>query len=230
MTAAAVSTSGPAAMKWVAPNWRDRAAVGDGQTLQDVEPDAPDADHQRRLSGPGTGPVQHCACAGEHSAADEAGRGERHLGVDNHGLGLFDHGGLGEDPSIGELERLLSPHRERGAEATSGVTAMGGLTAVTGIALAAVAQGGEDDVVTHLHLADGSTDLFDHSRPLVAEHGRGRERDRAVDHRDVAVTQPGGVNPNSHLVGTQVPHLYVVSHLERTGPDNCFHRRVIPST
>ena len=123
-TASTVSTSGPAAMKWVAPNWRAAASfaglvstamIGSAslraQALDDVEADAADADHHGGLAVGRLGPVEHRADAGEHRAADEAGRGERHVRVDHDGLRLLHDGVLGEHAGVGELERLARRRR-----------------------------------------------------------------------------------------------------------------------
>ena len=150
--------------------------------------------------GPDPGPVEHRAGAGDHRAADEAGGAERHLGVDDHGLGLGDHHLLGEHAGVGEAERLLAAHGERPAEAAHRVAAVGGLAPVAGRAAPAVAERGEHDVVADLHLGDRVAHLLDDARALVAEHDRRGERDRAVDHRHVAVAQPGVGDADPHLV------------------------------
>ena len=58
-------------------------------------------------------------------------------------------GALGEHAGVGELERLLAADGERAGQAAEGVAAVGRLAAVAGVALAAVAERGEHDVVAH---------------------------------------------------------------------------------
>src|SRR5690606_27609588 len=67
---------------------------------------------------------------------------------------------------------------------------------------------------------------LDDARALVAEDDRRRERNRAVDHRDVAVAQPGVVDAHPDLVRARVAHLDVVPHLQLAGPDDALHGRL----
>ncbi|MEZ5178713.1 MAG: hypothetical protein R2746_10660 [Acidimicrobiales bacterium] len=207
----------------------DRPAARQRQALEHVEADAADADDQGRLADARLGPVEHGAGAGEHGAADERGRRQRHLGIDDHRLGLVDDRVLGEHAGVGELERLLAAHGERARQLAGRVAAVGGLAAVARVALAAVAQGGEHHVVAHLHLGDGVAHLLHHAGALVAEDHRGRERDGAVDHAHVGVAEAGGVDAHPDLVGADVAHLHVVSDLELPGPHDRLHR-FSPST
>ena len=224
-------------MKCVAPNWRAAASfagfvstamIGSAserrEALDDVEADAADADHHGRLAVGRLRPVEHRADAGEHAAADEAGRRERHVGIDHDRLGLGDDGVLGEHPGVGELERLVAADRERRPHLAERLAAVGRLAAVARGALAAVAERGEHDVVAHLHLGDGVAHLLDHPGALVAEHDRRGERDGAVDHAHVAVAQAGRVDAHLHLVRARRAHLHVVANLERAGPDDRLHR------
>ena len=58
-------------------------------------------------------------------------------------------------------------------------------------------------------LGDRRADLGDDADALVAEHHRRRERDRAVDHRHVAVAHAGRLDVDPHLVGPEVAHRQV---------------------
>src|SRR5207245_2796890 len=99
----------------------------------------------------------------------------------------------------------------------------GRLTTITGVALAAVTEGGEHDVIADLHLADRAADFLDDAGAFVTQHDRCRERDRAVDHRDVAVAHAGVVDANLDLMLLGGADLDVVAHLELTVPDDGPH-------
>ena len=101
-TAAAASPA-LASTKWVAPNCRPERLLGrhrvdghdpgrarDAQTLNDVEADAADAEDRRRVAGLHLGPVEDGTDAGQHAAADEAGRRQRDVLGDADGLHLAD--------------------------------------------------------------------------------------------------------------------------------------------
>lgn len=60
---------------------------------------------------------------------------------------------------------------------------------------------------------DARADRLDDTRALVAEHHRRGEGDGAVDHRQIAVAQPGGGYRHQDLSGTRVPYLQIVDHL-----------------
>ena len=186
LTASTVSTSGPAAMKWVAPNWRAAAsfaglvstamigsASDEGQALDDVEADAADADHHGGLAVGRLGPVEHRADAGEDPAADEAGRRERHVAGRSRRPGVSFTTVCSENtPALANWNALLAADGERRLHLAEGLAAVRGLAAVAGRARAAVAERGEHDVVAHLHLRDGVADLLDDAGALVAEHDR----------------------------------------------------------
>ncbi len=63
------------------------------------------------------------------------------------------------------------------------------------------------------HVADAGPDRLHHARALVAEHDGNGEGDRAVDHRQVAVAEPGCGDRHQHLAGARVAHLKVVHDL-----------------
>ncbi len=70
-----------------------------------------------------------------------------------------------------------------------------------------------------------AADLLDDAGALVTHHDRRRERDRAVEHRDVAVAQAGVVDADLDLVRPRPAHLDVVADLELARPDDRSHRR-----
>ena len=55
----------------------DAPGAGDAGALDHVQADAADAEHGDRLARLDVGPVERGADAGQHAAADEAGRAER---------------------------------------------------------------------------------------------------------------------------------------------------------
>ncbi len=146
--------------------------------------------------------------------------------VDHDRLGVAHDGALGEHAGVGELERLLAADGERPGQAAEGVAAVGRLAAVAGVALAAVAEGREHDVVADGDLAHADADGLDDAGALVAEHDRRRERDRAVEHRDVGVAEPGALDADDDLAGPGlgVAQLDVVADLQLAGPDEAPHR------
>ena len=79
-------------------------------------------------------------------------------------------------------------------------------------------------------LRDAGADRLDDAGALVAEHDRRRERDGAVDHRHVAVAQPGPLDAHDDLAGPGlgVAQLDVVADLELAGPHEPPHRVARP--
>ena len=101
------------------------------------------------------------------------------------------------------------------------VAAVRRLAAVAGVALAAVAEGGEHDVVADLDLGDGA------SRPLRRRpRPRGRARPasgtgwcRRAPTRRCGTGRRCGCGPCTSC-GSRVADLDVVAHLELAGPDD----------
>ena len=83
------------------------------QGLEGVEAHAAAAVHDGGLADLDVGAVHHRAGAGHHAAADEAGRGERHVLRDGDGLDGLDHRALGEHRRAGEVPALLAVEGER---------------------------------------------------------------------------------------------------------------------
>ena len=80
---------------------------------------------------------------------------------------------------------------------------------------------------------DARADRLDHARALVPEDHRHGEGDRAVDHGQIAVAQPGGGDGDQHLAGARVPYLQIVDHLGLLAvEDDASHRGSLgrPST
>ena len=121
-------------------------------------------------------------------------------------------------PALANWNAFSPPTVNGPAELAHRVAAVGRLTAVARVAQPAAAERGEHDVVADLDLADGVTHLLHHAGALVAEHDRGGERDRAVEHRHVGVAQAGVDDPHHDLVGSRRAHLDVVADLELAGP------------
>ena len=193
--------------------------------LDHVEADAPHADHRHAVAPVHLGPVEDRSGAGEHSAADEAGAGERNPLVDGHHLALAHHHLLGEHAGVGETRNPLSLIGEVSGQVAGagllaglvapgdrrpqlGVLAQGGVAGGTHRAASAVVDGGDDHVVAHRHRGDFAAYLQHLASPLVAHDERWREHrpERPVDHRHVGVAHPGGPDPNPHLVGLKIGH------------------------
>jgi hypothetical protein len=101
---------------------------------------------------------------------------------------------------------------------------MGGQTTIAGVALAAVPQRDQHDVITRLHSGDRGADLLHHPRPLVAEDDGWGHGDGPIDDRDVTVAEPGAVDAHLHLAQARGPHLDVVAYFELAGPDDGSHQ------
>ena len=172
---------------------------------------------------PGTRPVHDGAGTCHDGTADETGSLERHALVDDDSLRLAHDGALSEDPRIGELVGL-GPADDKGlAETAHRVAAVRRLAAVTSVALAAVPERREDDVIAHVHLRRGAADLLDDPSAFVTEYDGCRERDSAVEYGNVGVTEPGSMNADTHLVRLDRPQLDVVADLQLARPDDRLH-------
>lgn len=68
-------------------------------------------------------------------------------------------------------------------------------------------------MITGPYVADAGADGLHHARALVAEHDGDGEGDRAVDHRQIAVAEPGGGHRDEHLAGARFAYLQVVDDL-----------------
>ena len=159
-TAATVSSTDEASMKSVAPNWRATASLPGLASMAMMRPAAAmraawmtfrpmpptpmttTVSPGRTLARLSTAPVPVTTPQPMRQAASNG----TSL-VDDDGLGLADDGALGEHAGVGELEGLLAADREGPGQAPEGVAAVGGLAPVAGVALAAVAERGEHDVV-----------------------------------------------------------------------------------
>ena len=75
--------------------------------LDNVETDAPGADHDTGVAQLYLGTVEDCAGAGHHATADEGRTGQRHLLRDGDALVLGDDGFLYEGADVGEVEERL---------------------------------------------------------------------------------------------------------------------------
>lgn len=82
-------------------------------------------------------------------------------------------------------------------------------------------------------MADALADRLDDAGALVPEDHRHGEGDRAVDHRQIAVAEPGRGDGDQDLAGARVPYLQIVNHLRLLAvEDDASHRGSLgrPST
>ena len=86
----------------------DALGTGQRRTLHGVRADPADADHDDRLAGAHLGRVHGRAPTRHHSAAEEAGRLERDLGMDLDAARLVDHCALGERAEQAHDAEVLS--------------------------------------------------------------------------------------------------------------------------
>ena len=202
----------------------DPAGPGQSQALDHVEADPADAEDGRGLPGLHLGPVEHGTHAGEHPAADQAGRGHRHVLRDLDGLDLLDDGRLGEHRGGGEVRCRLALVGERRRHVAERLDAPGRVPGGTGPAGPAAGQGGDHHVVAGLDRAHLAAHGLDHAGALVAEHRRRLPRDRPVDDRQVAVADPGGPDGHPDLGRPGIPDAQLVGDLHvGTGVDDASH-------
>src|SRR5688572_17376947 len=78
----------------------------------------------------------------------------------------------------------------------------------------AVVDGGEHDMVTHVHRRHLTPDRLYDSGTLVAEYERWGDHaaNGAVDHRDVGVADASSPDANDDLIMFRVGHLEAVGH------------------
>ena len=152
--------------------------------------------------------VEHGATAGEHRASQQRRDHRRHVGVDGHDRAAVDDGVGGEagDPEVmvdrvgrrADSRRLAAHQRAR---AVGGAAGFAGREPVGGArrAVAAPRQERHDDALPDRHVRHGGAGLLDDARRLVAEQHRHRAHPVAVDHRQIGVAQPGGLDADEQL-------------------------------
>ena len=202
----------------------DPRGARDAQALNHVQAHAADAEDRRRVARLHLGPVQDGADAGQHAAADEAGRRERDVLGDADRLHLADDRDLREDRSCGEVRRRLALEGEGRRDVAERALAPRRVPRPAGAAGAAAGQGGDHHVIARLHGPHGIADGFHDAGAFVAEHGGSREGDRAVDHRQVGVAHPRRLHADLHFVRPGTPHLELVGDLDSlSGVDDASH-------
>jgi hypothetical protein len=109
------------------------------------------------LTGLDASPIQNGANPGQDRAANKASRLERDVRIDYDALGLPDKCALGEGADIGELKDRISSSGKpsRSGTATDGPATTCGKPSIAGVALTTVAQGRQNDVISHGHRGDG---------------------------------------------------------------------------
>ena len=132
---------------------------------------------------------------------------------DPHGLGLGHHGGLREDRGGGEVVRRLAADGEGLGDVAEALAAPRGMTGLAGVALPAVGERAEHDVIADLDRGDLGPDGLDDAGALVAHDQRGREGDRAVHHAGVAVADTRVLDGHADLGRAGIPHLDVGADL-----------------
>src|SRR3989442_1045014 len=210
---------------------RERELVGDDVDRDDLgrarehaalhaaEPDAAEAEDAHRRPRLDLGPVHDRAHARHDAAANERRAVERHARVDRDGTLLPDDGPLGEGRGVGELVGGSPVHGERlRVLRVRRVATLGGAPGLAGRAAAAVRERREDDRVALLDGRDPGADGLDDARALVAEDDRRRVRDRAVDHAQVGVAEPGRLDRDADLAGAGVLDAHVLDRDRAPAP------------
>ena len=118
-----------------------------------LRPTPPDPEDGGRLARRHLGPVQHRAHSGQHPAADEAGRGERHVLGDADRLDLAARWCTRRTPRRRRSSRRAPLVGERRDMLPSELRHHGGVAGAAGPAGAAAGQGGDHDVVAGLDRA-----------------------------------------------------------------------------
>jgi hypothetical protein len=172
--------------------------------LNDVQPNAPDTDHYHAFAVLHFGSVEDRSDASQHPTTNEAGRGEGKVRWYANRLRCFHNRLLAEHSEVGELEDFLVAECERPVELAKRLTTERRLASIALATLAAVAKGGEHDVITNCHVGHIRGYRDDLTCSLMTKnYGRGK-RNSAVEHGHVTVTQPGCLDTNPDLTSSEI--------------------------
>ena len=194
----------------------DEAACADQlRGEQRVQPDAAEADHRDGGARLHPGGVDHRADAGQHGAAEQRGLLERQRGVDPDRRVARDHGALGEgrDPDMMVDRRAVEVQPPRAREQRPLAVGDGARLAqrrppgAARQAMAAARHEHQDDVVALGEIAHARAERLDHACGFVTQHHRQRPRPVAVDHRQIRMAEPGGLDPHQDLAGARAVEL-----------------------
>ena len=192
----------------------DRGRAREARALDDVEPDAPTADHSNRFTGLYISTVERSTEAGHHGAAEDAGQLQRDVFVDGCDCAFVEQDLIGQRPDVGHLpdgdpiegEARLLP---LGALGHCGIQAGRRLAGGAAGACAASHDEAGHHVVADADVAHVWTDRLDNASPFVAEdHGSGA-MERAIEIVIVAVAQPGGNGSHQDLATDRIVMLHV---------------------
>ena len=109
----------------------------DTQSLNSVEPNAAAAVHDRGLADLDVGAIQHRTSTRHHATANEAGRCERNVLGNLHGLETTNHCALGKHRSSSKVPARFTIQRERLSHVSECLTTTRGLALRAGLADAA---------------------------------------------------------------------------------------------
>ena len=166
------------------------------------------ADHGHRLPRRGAACVEDGATAGEHRTSQQGRHHRRHVPVDRHDRPAVDDGVGGErrDAEVMQdrgavVAGQARPAGQQRARAVGG-TARDTRCETVGGACAAVAaarQERHDDALPDGHVGNRIPDPLDDPGRLVAEQHRHRPDPVAVDHGQIGVAEPRGLDADEQL-------------------------------
>ena len=172
--------------------------------LDDIETDTARTDDHTRIAELQAGPVEHCARAGDHPAADQRRGGERHLRRYRDALVLAHDRLLDEGPYTSEVVERLVAFTVGLGEVAHGHAAVAGVASLTVTAVPAIAEGRQDDVVADRAVGDGRPSLHDNARGFMARHERSGHVVLAVHATQIGSANPGGFDFDPHLAWCQI--------------------------
>src|SRR5438094_1416336 len=186
----------------------DHVGAGHARALDDVQPDAAQAEHHDVRARLDLGGVDHRADAGGHAAADVAHLVERRVLADLRQRDFGHHGVVGESRSAHVVEELLAPEREAAAAVWHHALplrhayrlAQVGLAGEAVFALPAFGSVEGNDVIAFFHARDSRPHLGHHACALVSENRREQALGVGARARElVGVADAGRLDLDQHF-------------------------------
>ena len=191
----------------------DHVGADQSAALDDVEPDAAEAEHDDLGAGLDLGGVDHRADAGGDAAADVADLVERRVLADLGDRDLRQHREIGEGRGAHVVvDRLAAAARSGWCRRASRPWPCVARIAVhrlvlpreAGFALPAFGRVERDDVIALFELADARPDIDDDAGALMAEDRRKQPLGIGARQRVfVGVADAGGLDLDQHLAGAR---------------------------
>ena len=188
----------------------DHVGAGKPQSLDHVEADAAQPEHDAFGAGLHLGGVEDRADAGGDAAADVADLVERSVLADLGDRDLRQHGEIRERGSAHVVVQLLAVEREARGAVRHDALALRGADGRAQIGLAREARGAlpafgrveRNDVIALLHAGHARPDIDDDAGALMAQDGGEQPFGVGAGERElVGVADAGGLDLDQHLPG-----------------------------